>query len=407
MKIAFIVGQFPALSATFILNQVTGLLDLGHDVRIFAFKDPGEERIHPDVDRYELWERTCYFDIPLSRGPRLKKALALMARNFFKAPGSFIKALNVIKYGKEALAMNLVHYITPFLGKDFQVIYCHFGPNGVIGSYINDLLPGSTLVTVFHGYDLSQYLVGKRENPYERLFHRGRLFLPISGHWHKKLLELGCQAEKIKVHHMGIDVNRFQPVEKEAAPLCRLLTIGRLVEKKGTRYALEALARLADRDIPFEFKVVGDGPLRQELEDLSQSLGLKEQVSFLGPRRGDEIAALFGETDIFLLPSVTAQNGDQEGIPVVLMEAQAMGIPVVSTLHTGIPELVVHEGSGYLVPERDSEALAHRLEYLATHPALWPAMGKKGREIVENHFNIDTLNRQLAEMLEISIEQEN
>ena len=107
---------------------------------------------------------------------------------------------------------------------------------------------------------------------------------------------------------------------------------------------------------------------------------------------------LFQTSDIFMLPSITASDGDQEGTPVALMEAQAMGLPVLSTLHSGIPEIVRHGKSGYLVPERNAEALAERLEHLITHPQEWPLLGQEGRRIIMEHHDVSKLNRLLVEI---------
>ncbi len=114
--------------------------------------------------------------------------------------------------------------------------------------------------------------------------------------------------------------------------------------------------------------------------------------------RQDEVAELLRDSHILLAPSVTAADGDQEGIPVALMEAMSLGMPVVSTYHSGIPELIQDGVSGFLVPEREVDALADRLQYLLEHPQRWPELGRAGRRAVEEHFNIDKLNDRLADI---------
>jgi colanic acid/amylovoran biosynthesis glycosyltransferase len=127
-------------------------------------------------------------------------------------------------------------------------------------------------------------------------------------------------------------------------------------------------------------------------------LDLGEQVKLVGPKSQEEVIALLQDAHLFVTPSVTAASGDQEGIPNVLKEAMAMGIPVVSTRHSGIPELVQDGVSGLLAPERDSEALAERLACLIDHPEKWAAMGRAGRQHVESEFDSDKLNKELVDL---------
>jgi colanic acid/amylovoran biosynthesis glycosyltransferase len=146
------------------------------------------------------------------------------------------------------------------------------------------------------------------------------------------------------------------------------------------------------------YDILGEGPLRPALEQLVRELGLGERVTLHGARDQDEVLEMLRRSHLALAPSVTSRDDDQEGIPVSLMEAMAIGLPVVSTFHSGIPELV-HDGvSGRLVPERDVDALAGALEPLVDHPETWPAMGREGRRHVVENFNLRTLNDRLVEI---------
>ncbi|MBA7689291.1 GDP-mannose-dependent alpha-(1-6)-phosphatidylinositol monomannoside mannosyltransferase [subsurface metagenome] len=131
---------------------------------------------------------------------------------------------------------------------------------------------------------------------------------------------------------------------------------------------------------------------------LQKSSKIKNYVKILGAVEQDEILKLYQQAHIFVLPSVTASNGDQEGIPVVLMEAQAVGLPIISTYHSGIPEVIMDGKSGFLVPEKDVNALADRLDYLIEHPEIWSEMGRCGRNFVEEKYDIKKLNQQLVEI---------
>jgi colanic acid/amylovoran biosynthesis glycosyltransferase len=179
-----------------------------------------------------------------------------------------------------------------------------------------------------------------------------------------------------------------------------VLTVGRLVEKKGHQYAIEAFARAHSAFPDAEYLIVGDGSLRRELEELSRSLGLGDSVRFLGAKRDRDVAALYSRATLFVLASVTAKDGDMEGQGLVLQEAQASGLPVISTLHNGIPDGVLDGVSGFLVPERDVGALADRMIELLGDAEERERMGRAGRAFVAGKYDAPILTRQLLELYE-------
>jgi colanic acid/amylovoran biosynthesis glycosyltransferase len=252
-------------------------------------------------------------------------------------------------------------------------------------------------VVSFRGSDLT---TERKDNAYAALFRTADRFLPVSDTFRNRLVTMGCPPEKVEVHRSGIDLRKFRCVGRTrvgAEPM-RLLSIARLVEKKGIGYALEAVARVAASGRAVRYDVIGDGPLRPALERKSGELGVRHLVRFLGTRDHVQVVTALDDAHALLQPSVTAGSGDQEGIPNVLKEAMASGLPVVSTRHSGIPELVEHDVSGFLVPERDVDALVDRIAYLADHPGRWPEMGRAGRKKVEREYDRDRLNRRLMEL---------
>lgn len=403
MKIAFVVTHFPALSETFVLNQVTGLLDRGHTVDIYADRPGEDSKIHPDVERYGLIERTHYAPrMPANTLARLFKGAGLACKHAGSSPGVVARALNVFRYGGDALSLKLLYRAAPFLPQRpaYDAILAHFGPNGLRAQALRDLgVVSGPVVTFFHGSDMSAYLQKYGPRVYDRLFESGDLFLPISERWKSALVELGCDARKILVHRMGIDCARFhfRPRLLKAGQRARLLSIARLVEKKGIEFAVRAAAKARQKD--FQYDIVGDGPLRPALEKLAAELGVADRVKLLGWKQQTEVVALLDQAHLLVAPSVTGRDGDQEGIPVAMMEAMAMGLPVLSTRHSGIPELVEDGRSGFLVAERDVGALADRLDSLLASPERWPAMGEAGRRRVESDFDINRLNDALVERI--------
>jgi colanic acid/amylovoran biosynthesis glycosyltransferase len=368
VKIALFVTEFPIISETFILNQITGLLDRGHDVTIYARIPQVQPFVHPDVERYHLLDRTFYYGsyqaMPAKRVFRLLKVGFYIIKSFNKKIRLYVKLLNIIKFGTEPVSPYFLYPIATFLSRgvrSYDIVHCHFGPNGNFGAWLKDLgvIEGKFVIT-FHGYDVSKYVKEKGDHVYDFLFKTGDLFLPISERAKEKLIQLGCDKQRIAVHRMGVDTSRFlfAPRKPREDGKVRILTIGRLVEKKGVQYGIQALAKALKKYPHLEYRIAGDGPLRTELKSLVNGLNVNGHVKLLGWKRHDEIVELMRSADILLAPSVTSKDGDQEGIPVVLMEALAQGLPVLSTRHSGIPELVRDGEFGFLVPERDLDALA-------------------------------------------------
>lgn len=406
MRVAFIVGRFPNLSETFILSQITGLLDRGHDVDIYA--DPSDDaRAHEEVERYGLLARTHYsLRMPRNRLIRLVKAFALLMAYVWKDPQKVLRALNRARYGREASSLRLLFAVIPFAGRPtarYDVLHCHFGAFGVRGMFLRDVgaLSGK-LITTFHGGDLTQTVRKHGERIYDRLLANGDLFLPISELWQRRLVALGGPADRIRVHRMGIPCGRFafRPRSRPQAEPVRFLSVCRLVEKKGIEYGIRAMAMLVVSGRSVRYDIVGDGPLRAHLKDLIVALGAADFVALHGWRTQSEVLAMLDSAHVFLAPSVQARNGDREGIPVALMEAMAIGLPVISTRHSAIPELIEDERSGLLANERDADALYKRATYLLDHANLWAGLSAAGRARVEQHYDVESLNDRLVELFQ-------
>jgi len=373
--VAIVVDQFPTMSETFIIDQIDALLSRGLDVHIVANFRSKTGLVH-EKGR-ELASRATYIEDRLPLPKWLPRALR---RRMWPASWT----LNA--YRKEL--------------RSAAVVLCHFGPVGcqVARALVGDSRP--QLWTVFHGYDLSSYVRRFGTAIYAGLFARGDKFFAVSRQWMDRLKQLGCAPERIALMRMGVDVDVIPFVSRtvERSRQLRLLSVCRLVEKKGIDVALRALADLSRSrpEMEFRYDVIGDGPLRRRLEWLRDELGLADSVVFAGGQPASIVRNKLNEADIFLLPSVTASNGDMEGIPVSLMEAMAAGVPVLSTFHSGIPELIEHEKSGLLAPERDHHTLARNICILVDDAARRSAMTAAARRKVETEFNQSKLWNELA-----------
>lgn len=400
MKIAFLMGRFPTISETFILNQITGMIDRGHDVCIYAESVGDLSNLHGDVLKYNLIELTHYFGkAPKNYFHRFVRAIPLFIKDFLKAPVRTILSLNFLIYGRQALSLRLLYTLTPDLREEYDIIHCQFGGNGFRGIAFRAMhSPKAKLVTTFRGYDISGYVKSEGSNVYESLFQCGDLFLTNCEFFKQRLYKLGCPIEKLKVHGSGLDCSRF-PFRTRHFPedgLVKVVTVGRFIEKKGIEYGIKAIARVLKKYPKLNYFIIGDGKLRKDLEDLVKSLGIVDSVTFLGKQPQEDIISLLETSHIFIAPCVTASDGDQDAPINTLKEAMAMGMPVISTLHGGIPELVEDNVSGYLVPERDADAIAQKLIDLINHPEIWPSMGQAGHAFVEKHYNLNHLNDELA-----------
>lgn len=281
-----------------------------------------------------------------------------------------------------------------FREQAFALCHAHFGTGGVLA------LPyaarfGLPLVVTFHGFDVPLLRqAGLITGPHRRYALLGRpvtqrmtLGLCASTELRDMLVDFGVPESKLRIHRLGIDLAQFTPADqatRQAGPN-RALAIGRLVEKKGFAYAIRAFAKAASPDD--ELKIVGEGPLRPELEALAQTLGVADRVHFLGRQSREAIVQLLSETHVLLAPSVVTPSGDRESGLIVVKEAAACGVPSVATRHGGIPDSIDDGETGFLVPEHDVEALSAALTKLFQDRALVHRFGTAARAKMEREFD--------------------
>jgi colanic acid/amylovoran biosynthesis glycosyltransferase len=403
MKVCFFLGWFPALSETFILNQVVGLLQRGHDVEIVAPLPDAKVKQHADVDRWKLIQRTrCQGIVPRPWGARAISGATRLAHWGWRYPLAALDSLNFCRYGRRALNLTVLHERFPakFERRDFDVIHCHYGPNGqraVAWRRIGALR--GPIVTTFHGFDANLLPKLHGSDMYLELFYKGELFTVGSEFMRRQLLGLGAPRDKMIKLPMGVDLAHFQfCAHRRLSSEFRLLTVARLIDVKGIEYALHAVA-LIRADLPhLRYIISGDGPLRPMLQDLARSLALDDIVTFRGAVSREEVDADLAAAHIAVLPAVVAANGEEEGQSLFVAEAQACGIPVVATNAGGVPEGLRNGESGLLVPPRDANALASAIITLAKDRAMRERMGQAGRVFVEAYFDLEKQNDRLLEI---------
>jgi colanic acid/amylovoran biosynthesis glycosyltransferase len=275
-----------------------------------------------------------------------------------------------------------------------RLIHAHFGTDGLKVLPLARTL-GVPLITHLRGYDVTlskaaligsgrptwiRYALGRG-----RLMRGGDLFLAVSEALRDRAIALGYPAERTLTHYNGVDLDRFHPGDgpREAG---LVLHVGRLVEKKGSAVLIEAMAGLEDARLV----VIGDGPLRPALERRAGP-----SVQFLGALPPEEVASWMRRASVLAAPSLTASDGDAEGLPNVVVEAAASGLPVVATHHSGIPEAVADGETGFLVPEGDAAALAARIAALLGPEDVRRQMGAAARSLAEDRFDRARLTARL------------
>ena len=255
-------------------------------------------------------------------------------------------------------------------------------------------------MTTFHGYDVNKLPRIYGPQLYKTLFRNGEVFTVGSEFLKRRIIALGAPDNRIAKLPMGVDLSRFPFSERKRSNNgeLRLLTVARLVEVKGIEYALHALVSLKEKYPGARYQIIGDGPLRAKLEALSSELGLAEKVDFLGELSRDVVVEKFMAAHAFILPSVVTASGEEENQSVALAEAQASGLPVIATAIGGNSEFIRDGLSGFLVPPRNSKALASSIEWFVEHPEAWGPMGRAGRVHVESLFGLERSNKRLLEI---------
>ncbi|MBN1874073.1 MAG: glycosyltransferase [Anaerolineae bacterium] len=401
LETVYILLRFPVLTETFITNEIQELQQRGVHVRICSLLPPKDEPVQhvseqlskdaqyaPALWSWQLWWAQLYFFL---RSPIVYFALFFdLLRQPYPKNFWYLFSRRMIIFLK-AVALAYMLKATPV-----QLLHTHFAwLSGAAAKVISKLLNIPFTVTV-HAYDI--YVLDDLLCLTVRSASR---IIAISEYNKQTLLERypDLRADLISVIHCGIDVDLFAPSDRGSSETSlAILSIGGLVEKKGHAYLIKACQQLKVQGMDFQCTIIGGGPNEAKLKQLVSDYDLEDRVTIAGPRRREEVLDAYRHTDLFVLASVVAQSGDQDGIPVVLMEAMAMQIPVISTLVSGIPELVHHGETGWLVPERDVASLVKAILHLAVDKSLRERLGCEGRNLVISEFSIPQSVNQLLEV---------
>jgi colanic acid/amylovoran biosynthesis glycosyltransferase len=410
--ILYILRVFPTVTEMSTLNEITGMIRRGMKVSIVSLKKPAElKQLHHDIEQYHLLGLT--YNLNVSTGIRKWKNIILRTvygqiKLFLKANISLKNKIKVSVYSvkKKSRRLSLVHLvdlINHIAEKKPDVIYFHFATHAgeliILRRIFN--IP---FVVFFHGFDFSKDLPFDELN-YPEMFRYGDWFFTNSNFAGMKVESLGCPKGKLSVVGLPVDDHQYPHVVRSKKEKIRILTVGRLVEKKGLEYSIEAIARLLKKFPDLEYNIIGDGPLESGLLKQISECDAERNIRLLGSKNKAEVIEYMLSSDIFLLASVTAFDGETEGLPMVSLESQLTGMPIIATLHSGFTDSVLEGRSGFLVPERDVEALYNRLLWLIENPQVWEEFGKTGREHVMRNFSEDVYMEKIVRRINLLIDQ--
>lgn len=280
-----------------------------------------------------------------------------------------------------------------------KLVLAEYGPVGVHWLPVCQKA-GIPLVVYFHGFDATRGTILKNyQLKYKELFQYTSKVIVVSKPMQQLLIDWGAPADKVVLNHCGADLSMFRYSTRKAENQT-LLSVGRFANTKRPDLVIKAFAKVVEQVPTAQLRMAGAGKMLQECKALASQLKLNDKVHFIGVITPQQVAHEMHEANVFVQHSMTTPDGETEGAPVSIMEAGATGLPVVSTQHAGIPEIVEHAVTGYLVPEGDIDGMADYLIKLLQDPALAEKMGKAAHERITNHFSLEQNIRILTETIQ-------
>ncbi|HYX82218.1 MAG TPA: glycosyltransferase [Gemmatimonadales bacterium] len=415
-SVAYIVKAWPRLSETFILNEIIGLERRGVAIRIFSVRDPTPGPIHERVALVRA-NVTC-----LSLRTQWRLALPANFRSLRRHPRRYLRTLSmaigkVFRHrhrhpGPPWVPMRALAAVRHFLragyladmlhGQSRIHLHAHFASSPGLVALLTSRITGVPYTLTAHAKDI--YVLRHPDDLRAKL-REARAIVTCTDYNRKHLLShypQECSGKVFRIYH-GLDLAPFRNGGHQGAGSAKLgesndaviLSVARLVEKKGLDDLIAALAKLRRRGRSVRLEIIGGGPLRAALAAQAQRLGVGDHVRLLGAQPYETVCLAYRRAAVFVLPCRVAGDGDRDGIPNVLLEAVASGVPVVSTPVSGIPELIDSEHSGLLVEPTNHEMLADAIDRVLQCPELGVRLTAAARAKLEANFSLDRCSDRL------------
>ncbi len=395
-EIVFVLGSYPHDSETFITNQIIYAIDAGYDVKISVtelnpIKGSSQEHL---IKTYNLLSliHIRSVKIPKSYIFRILKCLVLILFNLdsFKI---ILKILTNKRKDKIKKCFQVLNF-KPLIKMD--VFHIQFANNGFfLVDYKKQgfLKKDSNLLVTFHGCDahFNSDNVEFLKTKYKDLFENVNAVILSTNYLQEKLITLGCDNDKISIIPIGLDVNTFPYKEKQIKTPISLLSVGRVVPLKGHIFGVKVIEKLVSKGLNINYTIIGDGDFKKELKTYVDSTLVKESINLVGTKTQTEIIDYLHRSDLFLMTSVQDEDGRSEAFGLVTIEAQSTGTPVIAFDTGGVKETIKEGFSGYLVEEKDVEAMAEKVLLLVNNTSLFSELSKNARTFVEENFNKDLI----------------
>ncbi len=395
-RIGYVLRRFPSLSETFILNEILAMEALDAKIEIYSIMQPRDTKFHEGITRLKSNIRYV---------PTLGdlKSLFKYNRRALKSFGSAYVKTGLLC----ALTFNPLQIWRFFQAgyiaerareKKVDCLHAHFGNRAANVARMVSRISGLPYSFTAHAVDIYKNTV--RPRILKERIRKAEFVVTVSDRNKRFLEKLVPEArDKIIRIYNGVDFDHFKPGKDKKEGPFNILCVGRMVEKKGLEYLIEACAYLKDQGHDFHCNIIGKGSLRPKLNEMIKALDLKDHVKMVGVVTQDKMPAWFRKADAFVLPSIVADDGNREGLPVSIVEALASGLPVVSTDVAGITEAVMQDWNGFVVPERDSLAVAAAVSRMIRDRALHQRLSSNARLSVENRFDQELTSKALWRLL--------
>lgn len=394
-RVAYLIKMFPRFSETFILNEILELERAGVDLSIYSLKTPADPHRHADVARVKAPVTYVPEDRLRAAGDYLRRHARIARRH----PGRYLNTLWQVarRHNRGAVKRFLqAGYIAPEL-EDNRIghIHAHFASSATSVAHFVNQMTGIGYSFTAHAKDI--YIDSVSQDVLVRKISNARFVVTVSDYNERHLRTLDPLVPIHRVYN-GLDLTHFCPNGTHPDEIPLILAVGRLVEKKGFDDLVRACGLLRDAGTDFRCLIVGTGAEQRKLRHLIGELDLHGRVELAGAMPREELVKLYPRSSVFVAPCVVGADGNRDGLPTVLIEAMALGVPVISTPVTGIPELVRHEETGLLVSPNAPGELAQAIDRTLSHRLRALEMAREGRVLVEERFD---LRRNVADLRDL------